>query len=56
MKNTSAMEIPWRKEGNVQAVEAEIGGLERIQACHPYMQRCDQENQGMDGTEPGKGC
>ena len=44
------------KEEKLQAVEAGMGGLGRIQGCHLDMQKWDQESQGADGVELGKQC
>jgi len=37
----------------VQAVEAGMCDLGRIQGCHPDVQRWDQESQGTDVTRLG---
>lgn len=44
------------KEGKMQAVEAGMGGLGRIQGCPLDMQKWDYKRQGTDGFELGMGC
>lgn len=44
------------KEGHVQAMEAGMGGLGRIQGCSLDIQRQDQENQATDKTELCEKC
>jgi len=45
-----------RKERCVQAVEARMDGLGKIQGCHPDMQRCHWASQSINCTELVKGC
>ena len=44
------------KEGKIQAMEAGMGGLGRIQGCPLDMQKWDYKRQGTDGFELGMGC
>jgi len=44
------------QDGNAWAVEVETGILGTVQGCCPVVQGWDQESQGRDGAEHGKGC
>lgn len=44
------------KKEKIQAVEAGMGSLGRIQGCPLDMQKWDYKRQGTDGAELGMGC